>query len=312
MICHDRTMVRVQLSEQQWSKNDAFLRSERAAGRPAYDDRRFVEAVLWWRRTGVPWRDLPSDFGPWKTVFSRFDRWAKAGKWERLFLALQTDRDDEWHSLDSTISRAHQHASGGKKGAAAQGIGRSRAGLSTKVHLVVDALGLPLIFEITEGQRHDTQPAKELLSQAGCRCLLADKAYDSDDLRDALTAQGAAAVIPSKASRAQRLPLRQGAVQSPLRNRVHIQPAQAGSPFCDAVREDSAQLRGCGRTRLRACVAKNLKAYSSRLCASLISMDTTRTSISLPVLCPCSSSRPRRESTSSRAADSVADPRADR
>jgi transposase len=42
------------------------------------DDRNFIEAVLWWRRTGVPWRDLPSDFGPWKTVFNRFDRWAKA------------------------------------------------------------------------------------------------------------------------------------------------------------------------------------------------------------------------------------------
>jgi hypothetical protein len=64
----------------------------------------------------VPWRDLPSEFGPWKTVFNRFDRWAKSGKWERLFLALQTDRDDEWHSLDSTINRAHQHASGGKGG----------------------------------------------------------------------------------------------------------------------------------------------------------------------------------------------------
>jgi transposase len=64
----------------------------------------------------VPWRDLPDAFGPWKTVFNRFDRWSKAGKWARLFEALQTDRDDEWHSLDSTINRAHQHAAGGKGG----------------------------------------------------------------------------------------------------------------------------------------------------------------------------------------------------
>ena len=74
------------------------------------------------------------------------------------------------------------------------------------MHLVVDALGLPLRFEITEGQRHDTQPAKSLLSQAGSLCLLADKAYDSDDLRNALAARGASAVVPSKTSRAQRLP----------------------------------------------------------------------------------------------------------
>lgn len=65
------------------------MQAERGAGRPAMDDRNFVEAVLWWRRTGVPWRDLPSDFGPWKTVFNRFDRWAKAGKWERMFLDLR-------------------------------------------------------------------------------------------------------------------------------------------------------------------------------------------------------------------------------
>jgi len=72
--------------------------------------------VLWWRRTGVPWRELPVEFGSWKTVFNRFDRWAKRGKWKDLLDALQTDRDDEWHSVDSTIHRAHQHAAGAKGG----------------------------------------------------------------------------------------------------------------------------------------------------------------------------------------------------
>lgn len=109
-------MVRTQLDERQWAKVEAILASERGAGRPAKDNRNFIEAVLWWRRTGVPWRDLPEDFGPWKTVFNRFDRWSKKGRWSRLFQALQTDRDDEWHSIDSTVNRAHQHAAGGKGG----------------------------------------------------------------------------------------------------------------------------------------------------------------------------------------------------
>jgi len=109
-------MLRVHLDERQWAKVEAVLRSERRAGRRGIDDRNFIEAVLWWRRTGVPWRDLPEEFGPWKTVFNRFDRWSKAGRWMRLLRAVQADRDDEWHSIDSTINRAHQHASGAKGG----------------------------------------------------------------------------------------------------------------------------------------------------------------------------------------------------
>ena len=109
-------MVRTQLEERQWVKVEAVLASQGGPGRPPKDNRNFIEAVLWWRRTGVPWRDLPDEFGPWKTVFNRFDRGSKAGKWTRLLQALQTDRDDEWHSLDSTINPAHQHAAGGKGG----------------------------------------------------------------------------------------------------------------------------------------------------------------------------------------------------
>jgi putative transposase len=109
-------MVRTQLDERQWARIKAALVSKRVAGRPPKDDRKFIEAVLWWRRTGIPWRDLPDVFGPWKTVFNRFDRWSKNGRWKGLFEALQTDRDDEWHSIDSTINRAHQHAAGGKGG----------------------------------------------------------------------------------------------------------------------------------------------------------------------------------------------------
>jgi putative transposase len=108
--------VRKQLDDRQWAKVEAFLDSERGAGRPPKDNRLFVEGVLWLQRTGVPWRDLPDAFGPWSTVFNRFDRWSKNGKWARLLLSLQSDIDNEWSSLDATIVRAHQHAAGGKGG----------------------------------------------------------------------------------------------------------------------------------------------------------------------------------------------------
>lgn len=120
--------VRRMLGDEQWSKIEAFLKSDYTVGEPGKDDRNFVEAVLWWRRTGAPWRDLPAEFGPWQTVFNRFDRWSKNGKWERLFRVLQTDIDDEWHSLDSTINRAHQHAAGGKGGRRAMRSGAPEVG----------------------------------------------------------------------------------------------------------------------------------------------------------------------------------------
>jgi len=74
------------------------------------------------------------------------------------------------------------------------------------VHLVVDALGLPLTFEVTEGQQHDIRPAPALVGRALSSCLLADKAYDSNEFRSTLARRACSVVIPSKASRAQRIP----------------------------------------------------------------------------------------------------------
>lgn len=82
-----------------------------------------------------------------------------------------------------------------------QAIGRSRGGLTTKVHLVVDALGLPVTFEVTPGQRHDSQPAPTLVDRITLHCLLADKAYDGDAFRTKLEERGCTAVIPPKANR---------------------------------------------------------------------------------------------------------------
>jgi transposase len=108
--------VRLQLDDRQWAKIEAWIAANRGRGRPGKNDRNFFEAVLWWRRTGAPWRDLPEVFGPWTTVFNRFDRWSRKGKWLHLFEALKTDIDAEWHSFDSTTNRAHQHAAGAKGG----------------------------------------------------------------------------------------------------------------------------------------------------------------------------------------------------
>jgi transposase len=80
-------------------------------------------------------------------------------------------------------------------------IGRSRGGRTTKVHLVVDALGMPVEFEVTAGQQHDSLSAPTLITKVDPKILLGDKAYDVDAIREDLKARNAVAVIPPKANR---------------------------------------------------------------------------------------------------------------
>ena len=103
------------ISDEQWDRIKNLLPGRPGIrGRPAADNRRFVDAVLWIGKAGAPWRDLPDRFGGWNSAWRRFDRWARKGVWKAVFDALQ-DPDLEWLILDSTIIRAHPHAAGAKK-----------------------------------------------------------------------------------------------------------------------------------------------------------------------------------------------------
>jgi transposase len=85
---------------------------------PVLPERDFFEALLYLARTGVPWRDLPSEFGRWDAVYNRFRRWVASGALRRLFEALTADPafgDVRRVLIDSTIVRAHQHAAGARR-----------------------------------------------------------------------------------------------------------------------------------------------------------------------------------------------------
>src|ERR1700686_2360051 len=110
-------MARSFLTNEMWEKLAPLLPPERGApGRPQHSHRPWLEAILWKHRTGAPWRDLPGEFGSWKSIYCRFNRWSKAGVWQRLLEALRVDADTEWLMIDSSVIRAHQHASGARKG----------------------------------------------------------------------------------------------------------------------------------------------------------------------------------------------------
>ena len=78
------------------------------------DHRRVLNAIFYVLRSGSPWRDLPERYGPYTTAYNRYNRWAKAGVWLRVFAALASASPQSMHSIDSSIVRAHQHAAGGK------------------------------------------------------------------------------------------------------------------------------------------------------------------------------------------------------
>ena len=109
-------MHRYGLRDDQWERIENLLPGRIGhVGVTAEDNRRFVEAVLYRYRAGLPWRDLPERFGDWKNTHRRCSRWAATGVWARLFQHLAADADNEYAMIDSTIVRAHQHSAGAQK-----------------------------------------------------------------------------------------------------------------------------------------------------------------------------------------------------
>ncbi len=110
-------------------------------------------------------------------------------------------RDANVQMLDTSIARVHQHASCIAK-SGSNCTGRSRGGLTTKIHAVVDAKGLPIRLALSAGQEHDSLLASDLLTELRYNgMLLADRAYDSDAIRELARERGAWANIPPKRNR---------------------------------------------------------------------------------------------------------------
>jgi transposase len=111
---------RHELTDEQWAVLEPLLPVSGARGRPRVDDRRVINGMLYKCKTGIAWRDLPERYGPWKTVYNRFWRWARNGTLSMLVskvrvIAEAIDELDREVSVDSSIVRAHQHAAGGRR-----------------------------------------------------------------------------------------------------------------------------------------------------------------------------------------------------
>ena len=114
-------MARHRLSDQQWSLIEDIFPKPNAMGRPPVDPRVMIDAIFWRLRTGSPWRDLPEEFGPWKTAYNHFDNWNSDGTLDqvqhRLLQNIVTDGgiDMDLWCIDGTVVRAARCAGGGGK-----------------------------------------------------------------------------------------------------------------------------------------------------------------------------------------------------
>jgi transposase len=224
------TTRRFDLTEAQWAVLEPLLPKGKRPGRPPkWSKRQLIDGIRWRVRVGAPWRDVPEVYGPWQTIYGLFRRWQRAGVWQRIVTGLQARADEAglitWDvSVDSTISRAHQHAAGARTRSGDQkeppggvdeepadhALGRSRGGWTTKLHLGCEQGQKPLAMLLTGGQRGDSPQFAKVL--AGIRVpgpdggrprtrperVLADKAYSSRANRDHLRQRGIKATIPIK------------------------------------------------------------------------------------------------------------------
>jgi transposase len=219
------------LSDAQWVWLEPLLPAAKRPGRPSkWAKRQLIDGIRWRVRVGAPWRDVPECYGSWQAVYGLFRRWQRAGGWQQIVTALQAYADAAglitWDvSVDSTIARAHQHAAGARRDGAGQAeppgglatepadhaLGRSRGGLTTKVHLSCEQGQKPLSIVVTGGQRGDSPQFVPVLTAINVPRLgggrprtrpdrvLADKAYTSRANRAYLRRRGIKATIPSKA-----------------------------------------------------------------------------------------------------------------
>jgi transposase len=222
-------MRRHELTDEKWEIIKPLLPIRRTkVGRPSSDYRMMLNAIFWLLRTGVPWRDLPVRFGPWRTVYGYFQKWRDDGTFQRILEALQIRLDRkgqiDWNlfCIDASSIRATRAAAGASKEStirypyepADHGLGRSRGGFGSKIHLVTDGSGLPLAVETTAGQCHESKYFESVLDRIAIAqpigrprkrpsSLAGDKGYSCRRIRIGLRSHRIKAVIAQRSDQRQ-------------------------------------------------------------------------------------------------------------
>lgn len=185
-----------ELTNAEWSVIRPML-PNKSCGVPRVDDRRVLNGMFWVLRSGAPRRDLPERYGPRTTCYNRFIHSWQAGAWDQIMDALAAAHDAAVQMIDASIVRVRQQ--GACISSNKSQIGRSRGGLTSKIHAVVDTNGLPVHLGLTSGEVHDNRLCSVLLSRLSPQTMLpAGRGYDAYWIRALASQKGAWANIPPK------------------------------------------------------------------------------------------------------------------
>ena len=212
-------MSRHDLTDEEWNAIRHFLPAERTgkAGRPWTPHRQVINGILWVLAVGGSWRDVPSEFGKWQTIYNRFRRWRKEELWDRIWQALLNKIDTQggidrslW-CADGSVVRAHRVAAGGPRkdaeNTSENALGRSRGGYSTKIHVLTDLKGIVLAVTATPGQSHESKEFENLMTAGPLnlhrknkrpKAIAGDKGYSTNAIRSWVQDRDIEDVIPTR------------------------------------------------------------------------------------------------------------------
>ena len=218
--CECRDRIPSMVTEEQWEMIEPIFPGRAGdVGRPAEDNRRHFEGILWIAREGARWRNLPRHYGKWNTVYQRWMRWNRHGVFLMVLKIIlgRGDKDTSTIMVDGTVVQCDFFASaGGRLQDAADtarkkirdAIGRSVGGWTTKILVACDAKGDFVGFSLHPGNRGEAplffdliEPLVDNDALPKVEEIIADRAYDSDKIRRWCMEKGIKEVIPPKANR---------------------------------------------------------------------------------------------------------------
>jgi transposase len=171
-------------------------------GRPTASIELVLEGILYVLSEGCSWRAIDRKELSWNTVYKYFRKWCRRNAFERLLNEFGPELEPGWHFVDSTHVKVHADGSNPAGGQAHQAVGRTKGGLNTKIHAVVNSQSNAIVIALSAGNEADISYAEALVEDLPQgSVIVADKAYDSTAFRETVARKGSRTCIPSRSNR---------------------------------------------------------------------------------------------------------------